>query len=303
MRRTTAIALTTSLLCTAALLSPLAAAAAPLPPPVAEMITAAADDPAALNAVIAIARKTNPQSLDEIDAMATAIAERRQRAREMRLASQGLHEGWTGKGEFGAFVSTGNSDDQGFTVGLGFAKETLRWRHKVKLAADYRRSGGATSKERYAAIYDANYKIGPRLFAVGVLSAERDRFAGFRSRFTESLGLGYRVIDNPVLTVDLDVGPALRQTRYETTGEDTAFSGRAAGALTWRIAEDLTFTQNIATVVATDNSTLAATSALTTKLFDALSARASFDLRHESDPPAGRETTDTSSRVTLVYSF
>lgn len=280
-----------------------AAVAAPLPEPVARMIEAVADDPDALAAVVKAARATNPDSQAEIDEQVAGIKARREADRVAKLSEQDLLDGWTGEGQAGGFLATGNSDDLGVALGLKFAKETLSWRHSLEAAADYQRSRGRASKERFFAGYAGERKLGGRAFVALGLSAERDRFAGFRRRTTQSLNLGYRVLDGGRVTLDAEAGPALRQTDYIGRSDESAVAARVAADLAWRITEDTRFTQAVQAFAEADNATLTSRSALTTKIAGAVSARASFDVRHETDPPAGREETDTTSRLTLVYSF
>ena len=59
------------------------------------------------------------------------------------------------------------------------------------------------------------------------MSWERDRFTGFSSRFTQAIGLGYRVVDTPNLTIAVDGGPALRQTRFINGITDNSVAARA----------------------------------------------------------------------------
>lgn len=284
-------------------LVPAAVQAAPLPQPVADMISAAAGSPETLKAVVETAKKTNPDSVAEIDAQVASLAKEAEAARVAKIESQDAWEGWGGEGSLGAFISTGNVEDNGVAAGLKFAKETLRWRHQFDLAADYEETSDVVVKERYFAGYAANYKFSERFYAVGVLSAEKDKFAGFKSRFTESVGLGYRVIDRETLKLSFEGGPALRQTDFYDVGSDSTVSGRVAGAFQWTIWPGTVFTQTAAAYLESSNSTLDAISAVTTKLQGDLSARASFDYRHEASPPPGREKTDTTTRMTLVYSF
>ncbi len=51
------------------------------------------------------------------------------------------------------------------------------------------------------------------------------------------------------------------------------------------------------------SNSLESTTALTTRLTGSLAARFSVNVRYESDPPLGREQTDTTTRASLVYSF
>lgn len=287
----------------AASVLPATASAVPLPKAVADMITAAAGSPEALKAVVDTAKKTNPDSIAEIDAQVASLASEAEAARVAKLETQSFAEGWSGQGELGAFATTGNVSDKGLAAGLRLAKETLRWRHTFDVTADYQETSDVVTKERYFAGYAGNYKFTERFYAVGVLSAEKDKFAGFKSRFTESLGLGYRLIDREDLKLSVEGGPALRQTDYYDLDSDNTVSGRIAGAFEWTIWPGTVFTQTAAAFLESSNSTLDATSAITTKVQGDLSARASFDVRHEADPPQGLEKTDTTTRVTLVYSF
>jgi putative salt-induced outer membrane protein len=103
--------------------------------------------------------------------------------------------------------------------------------------------------------------------------------------------------------VDLEGGPALRQTDYISQPDKSEITGHLLGNVQWSVTSETKFTQNAQAYLASGNSTFSATSALTTKLDATLSARASVDLRHETNPAEGRDATDTTSRLTLVYSF
>lgn len=279
------------------------AMAEPIPPAVAAMIDAAAANPDHLRVVGEIAKKTNPASAAEIDAKLAAIRTAAAKAREEKLAAQGLFEGWTGNGDFGGFVSSGNTENRGLAVGINLSKETRRWKHGVRGQVDYQQDLGVTSRERFFAGYEGNWKFSPRGFAVLVLNYERDRFTGFNSRFSQALGLGYRLVDTPGLTVAFDGGPALRQTLFTTGAQENVLAARAAVNAKWVMTRNLTLSQTATYYADNVNSSLLALSQLTARLNGRLSARLSVQLNNESNPPAGRENTDTVTRATLVYNF
>lgn len=305
MKRLTAVALL------AALAAPAVAAADPIPAGIASMIEAAAKDPAKLKVVADIAKQTNPASAAEIDARVAEINAAAEAARIEKLSSQTFLEGWTGQGEAGGFVSTGNAEESGLALGLGLKKESLKWRHRVDAIADYRETEGVKTKERYFAGYEGNYKITDRLYAVGALSWEKDVFAGIDRRFAESLGIGYRVIDQKTLHLDVDASVAARQTEYvrpqvSIPGKDyseSTIGGRLGGRLVWDINENTSLSEVAVAYIDSRSNTLESTTALTTRLSGSLAARLSFNIRNESDPPLGREQTDTTTRASLVYSF
>lgn len=287
----------------AALASATAAQAAPIPDAVAAMIEAAAGEADQLKVIADIARKTNPQSAAEIDAKIADIEKAQAAAREEKLASQGFLEGWSGSGEAGGFISSGNTDTQGVAIGATVTKETRKWKHTLRGFVDYQRQDDVTTRERYFAGYEGNYNITPNLYALATLSWERDPFSGFDRRFAQSIGLGYKIIDSETVKLSVEGGPALRQTRFTDGVDDNAFAARVAGNFWWKINDGLEFTQSGLLFYDSFNTSTQAISALTAKLSGALSARASFQFNSESNPPLGRENTDTVSRVTIVYSF
>jgi putative salt-induced outer membrane protein len=277
------------------------ALADPIPPAVEAMIDAAG--PADLATIAGIAKKTNPASAAEIDAKVAAINAAAAKAREEKLAAQGFFEGWSGQGEAGGFISTGNTENRGVAIGVTLNKESRQWKHSLRGIVDYQEDNGVASRERYFAGYEGNWKFSSRAYALLALSWERDKFTGFTSRFTEALGIGYRVIDTPSLTLAVDAGPALRQTRFVTGVTDNTFAARGGLNLKWQISEMLNFTQAATYYYDNSNNSLLALSQLTARLNGRLSARFSFQYNNESNPPPGRQNSDTVTRATLVYSF
>jgi putative salt-induced outer membrane protein len=277
------------------------ALADPIPPAVDAMIDAAS--PADLAVIASVAKKANPASAAEIDAKVAAINAAAAKAQEEKLASQGFFEGWTGQGEAGGFISTGNTENRGLAVGVNVSKESRQWKHSLRGIVDYQEDNGVASRERYFAGYEGNWKFSSRAYALLALSWERDKFTGFSSRFTEAVGLGYRLVDSPRLKINVDAGPALRQTRFITGISENTFAARAGLNATWLITDALTFNQTATYYYDDFNNSLLALSQLSFKLNSRLSTRFSFQYNNESNPPAGRKNSDTVTRATLVYSF
>ncbi len=281
-----------------------AANAEPLPSDVQRMLDAAilAGRPDQIEAVAAVARASYPQSATEVNTQVAAYRTEKEKKRVAALRNERFWQGWSGQGEIGGSSSSGNDKSVGVTVGLNLNKEDINWQHKFDALVDYRRSDGVTEKERFNVSYQGQRKITKQVYTYGLLQYERDRPAGYYRRFSEGVGLGVRVVDRPGLRLDMDGGPAFRQTGFINGDEDREISGRASMTLRWDISPRLGFTQNASAFLSKDSS-FVSTTALTSKLFGALSSRFSFDVRHETDPPAGSVATDTISRVTLLYSF
>jgi putative salt-induced outer membrane protein len=286
-----------------ALLTPLAAYAAPIPAPIADMIHAASGDDATLTAIVTTAKKTNPDSIAEIDALVAQLKSDAAAKHEAELAQRDVFDGWKGQGEAGLSNSTGNSSETAAALGLHFTRVGLQWDHAIDTTADYSRADGVTTKSRYFAGYNTRYKFDDSLYATGLVSWENNRFAGFSRRLTESLGVGYTIINNPDLLLAVEAGPALRQTTYIDGTSDSNLAARLALRNRWLILPNLTFTENFAYLYSSQNSTITSDTALTATLTGKLSARLSYHIQNESNPPDGLENTDTLTRLTLVYSF
>jgi putative salt-induced outer membrane protein len=267
------------------------------------MIEAAANDPEEFDAVVRVAKKTNPDSIAEIDAQVAQLKARSEARKTREAATQGFFQGWEGKGQAGATVSTGNTKQEGVALGLELEKDAPHWWYDLDATVDVLREDKEVTKERYFVSISTHYKLTRRAYVVGVLWGESDRFAGYYSRFSESLGMGYRLVDNSKVKLRVEGGPALREANYIETGPERSGSFRAGEYLSWKFGLRNEFTQSVVGYLQSGNSTVIGSTALTTKLYDALAARASFEIRYESQPQLGRENTDTSSRVTLVYSF
>lgn len=122
------------------------------------MIEAAIDtgDAKTMRAVVQIARTTRPGDSSEIDTLEALFQARleaesaaQKAAQEHRIRTAKVYENWRGKGQVGAFRSSGNSNDAGVSLGLDIERQGITWRHRLRAALDYQRSNGLTSREQY----------------------------------------------------------------------------------------------------------------------------------------------------------
>lgn len=307
-------------------LAPLAACAAPaaaeLPPPVKAMIEAAiaGGDAAKIRAVIDVAKQTNPADIAEIDALHAVFLARQSEAaaaekarKEEAIRTAGVFENWGGRGQIGAFQSTGNSDDVGVSLSLSLERTGVDWQHRLRANVDYQRSNGATSREQYLAAWEPRFQINGSLFAYSLAQYERDRFQGFSSRYALSGGLGYKVLEGTAAQLSVKAGPAWRRTDYITGTDDDSLGVLAGVDFDWQLARQLKFTQD-ADLVADSNSAAQVfigsnsvsallVSGLEAKMTDRLTTRLSYSVDYDSNPPVGAVSTDTMTRFTLVYGF
>jgi putative salt-induced outer membrane protein len=299
-----------------------APAQAGLSEPVRAMIEAAiaTGDTAKVATVVELARQTNPDDAGEIDALHKAFLDRQAelaaaeaRTREQAIRTAGVFQRWSGKGEIGAYRSSGSSDNVGVTASLNLERKGIDWTHRLRGRMDYQRSNGRTSREQYFAAYEPRYQMSDRLFAYGLAQYENDRFQGFTGRYAVSGGLGYHVVDAADLDLSLKAGPAYRVTDFLSGATDSRLAALLGLDFDWRMTDRLTLTQDsdlvaeaggeAVAIVDSRNTSVNFVTGLEAKVSDRLTTRLSYAVEYDSDPPPGAVKTDTLSRFTLVYGF
>ncbi|RHW16920.1 DUF481 domain-containing protein [Sphingomonas gilva] len=276
-----------------------------IPPEVRAMVDAAlaSGNEGEVNTIVKYAVKAAPDFTKEIRALANKWRDDREQQRVAHIRGASAFDLWNGRGEVGGFLTTGNTENVGLSAKFDLTREGLQWRHRVFANADYQESLGVVSRERYAVGYEPNYKFDDRLYAYGAVLYESDRFLGYFDRYSASAGVGYGLIRERDMSLDITIGPAFRQTNYTVEPLENSVGGRGSMDFNWNIARGLKFTQDASAYVHTINSTISATSGIEAKLIGPLSARLSYNLQYESVPAAGRTSVDTISRAALVYDF
>ncbi|WP_294031426.1 DUF481 domain-containing protein [Sphingopyxis sp.] len=283
-----------------------------LPDPVADMLAAAiaSGKDADVEAVAKLARDSKLDNAAEIEARVVAYRAERQRLRDeaaaaerARLAAAKFWQNWKGEGQIGASQSSGNTDSVGLSAGLALARKGIDWTHKFRAQADYQRTNGKTSVERYLAELEPQLRIDDRTFAYGLGRWEHDRILGYDMRWNLSGGLGYKVVDTKKMTLSLKGGPAFRQTDFVSGDHDTELTALAGLDFGWQISPALRLTQVASTIIGEANGSTSSQTALSAKLTGALSARIAYSAQIDTSPPPGIESVDTQTRFTLVYGF
>lgn len=295
-------------------LLPLAAQSvqAALPDPVRAMIEAAiaSGKAADVETIAQLAKTTNPDDGAEIDLIVADFRQAQARdkdekaaAARAKLARAKLWQNWKGEGQIGASQSSGNTRSAGVSAGVTLARKGIKWTQKMRALADYQRTNGRTSVERYLVELEPQVKVSDNAFAYGLARWEQNRVQGYDTRWNVSGGLGYKFFDSKALALSVQGGPAWRQTdfvRGDRESEITALAGLDFG---WQISPALRLTQVASTVIGESNSTTSSLTALNAKLNGKLSARLAYSAQIDSDPLPGKEGVDTLTRFTLVYGF
>lgn len=277
----------------------------PIPAAIRSMLDAAIEsgNDNDVSVVVKYARLADPASADAVLAIAQKWRNDRAQARQTTIRQASMFDLWSGRAELGGYVTTGNTDSKGGSAVLDLTREGLQWRHKFHAQADYQENAGVTTREHYLASYEPNYKIDDRLYLYGAAQYEADRFFGYYHRYSASAGFGYSAVKTSRIRLDLELGPAFRQTAFTNDLDQSNLAARGTLAFSWRLLPGLSVTENGSAYVQSFNSTLSSTTAVNAKLIGPLSASLSYNVQYESMPPTGSLSTDTTSRASLVYTF
>ncbi|MDQ0251113.1 putative salt-induced outer membrane protein [Sphingomonas kyeonggiensis] len=253
--------------------------------------------------IVKYARAADPESADKLVKIAADWRDSRLKKAQAKIRSADFFALVKGHAELGGYVTTGNTENVGIAAAMELKRDGLDWRHKLRVQADYQESLGITTRERYLAAYEPNWKFDDRAYLYGAAQYESDRFSGFSDRVSLSSGIGYSAIKSPAVKLDLEVGPAFRYTRFLDQPAESNAAARGSLDFGWKITKGISVTQNASAYLQDANSTISSKSALLTRLFGPLSAQFSYSLQFESTPAIGRKTTDSTSRAALVVDF
>jgi len=220
---------------------------------------------------------------------------------------------WTGEGSFGAGFTSGNTDTSDLGLGLKLARKSGDWKVSLEALADYGKTDGVETKNRAFVAGQLDRDFGPRAYAFGRASYERDEFSGFDSRTFVGAGVGYRIITGERTTWSVEGGPGVKFDEVRATTlpgpiivpsqSETSFSVIAGSKFAHAFNDNVKLTNDTNVLYAKTSTQLTNSLAVTAALTGALSARFSVDVRHDTDPPFGFDKTDTATRVSLVYGF
>ena len=210
---------------------------------------------------------------------------------------------WITELGLGYVKTTGNTQTASIKATAKTVNERQRWRHSASLEALNAAENDKTTAERYLLTGKTDYKYSKFNYWYLTISYENDRFSGYDRRTSESAGYGRRLIEQSNLTLDAEIGPGARQTKYDKGEQTREAIGRIAGTLKWKISNNSDFGEEITSEFGDKTTVTKSVSSLKASINSQLAMKLSYTMKYTSDVPIGTKKTDTESVVTLVYNF
>lgn len=241
-------------------------------------------------------------------------------AQQSASTTDETRQGWSGSGELGLAIASGNSRSENLNAKLAFKNEDDRWKHSY-FASAVRSKGEVTddfngdgvkeerydlSANRYQLGASSAYKLDPKNYVVGAARYENDDFSSYDYQATVSVGYGHQFIQNQTTSLLTEIGPGYRRARDSETGE-VQNGAIARGLVDFKHAlTDNTDLVNTLLIEAGSDNTFAQDDfGVSVAMNEAFALKAGVQVRHNTnvDEDAGVKKTDTLSTVNLVYSF
>lgn len=231
------------------------------------------------------------------------------------LAAVPAHAEWTGKGEAGLVIASGNTETETANAKLQLVNESDLWRHALGAAGLYASDEDGRTAERWELFGQSDYNFTPRTFWFGAGRYEEDKFSGFKYQATVSTGLGRKFIDNETTKFVGSAGVGYKFFETRDSFDDVTGlliePGRSDSEAVLRGTLDFEHAFNASTSLinrfiveaGSENTYLQNDTALQVKMTDVLALALGYSVRHNTDPTADYEKTDTLTTVNLVYEF
>ncbi|AQP99425.1 hypothetical protein B0W48_06175 [Pseudoalteromonas aliena] len=233
---------------------------------------------------------------------------------------------WEVTSELGAIITSGNTETTTLKGGIKIQHNLESWNNEYKIDGIYKEDevendNGSKEKQRtnekYSISAQGNYKLNEKhahLFIYG--SHVSDYFGSYRSESVISAGYGLRLLNEKTMWLSAEIGPGYKHFTYPDDSTETDDSGKllagesdgeviALGKLdyNWKISDNARFTQLVAIEYGDTNTKTRSETALLAKINGSLQMKVAYNITNNSDVADDKESTDTETSLTLVYSF
>jgi putative salt-induced outer membrane protein len=209
---------------------------------------------------------------------------------------------WTGKGDLGVSIATGNSENQAASANLELRNTVDDWKHTLGFAGNYGSDSGSTTAQRWEVRGQTQYAFTSRAYAFGALRYEDDRFSQYDFQSSVAGGLGYHIIDNERTKLWVQGGPGYRYAEIQLTGEsEDGLIFRGDLGFEHRLTDTTRIVDRFLVEAGSDNTYLQNDIGLEVTISGALGLRVAYQVRHNTDVLPGVERTDTLTTVGLLY--
>lgn len=209
----------------------------------------------------------------------------------------------SGSAEFGYLSRSGNTDSSDLNAKFGIAHSYTTWTQSFSASAELAEENDSTTTQRYQLGVKSEYRLSDQDYLFATVDYQSDKFGSYKRRWSEALGYGRRLINQEVQTLDAELGAGARQSTLSNGLKQNEVIARVGLNYLYKFATGADFTNNLLVEAGEENTYLENQAAVAMPLFEKLSLKTSYTVRHNTDVPAGTQKTDTLTSVNLSYKF
>jgi putative salt-induced outer membrane protein len=218
-------------------------------------------------------------------------------------AAQEEESPWAGTAKLGYLATSGNTDNSNLNAGFTVSYSVDDWKHSFAAAAISSADGNTTTAEAYEAGWKSERNLSEKSFLFGQLDWRKDRFSGYATQFSQTVGYGRRLIDSEVHKLNGEIGFGARQSELIDGTDESEAIIRAGLDYTWQLSETAAFTQVLTIESGQENTYTESVTALSAQLVGNLALVGSYTIKNNTDVLPLIDKTDTYTAISLEYTF
>jgi len=238
-------------------------------------------------------------------------------------------QGWSGSGEAGLAIASGNTKSQNLNAKLDIKFNDDFWKDDFYLTAQRNKANvtdATTGKSRYdltANRYEAGasvgYRFDKRSYIVTAARYEHDQFSPYDYQYVASVGYGYQVLKDDKNELSFEAGPGYKVSQPSshtaanpnpppdtiTIKPDSNSNVVLRGHMEYKHSFNkvTAFVDSFVLEAGSGNKFYQNDAGLSVKMNSNLALKVGYQVRHNSQVSAGFKKTDQLMTTNLVYSF
>ncbi len=211
---------------------------------------------------------------------------------------------WSGTGQLGFSMTSGNSDTENLVAGLALARESEQWVNSFSLDMLRASADDVDTAERFTIATRNGYKLDDNDYIYNSTRYENDNFSGLDYSITTSFGWGHQFSDTETYKLSSEIGvgykiEAIDIDRSENSG--AVLVGKLN--LMRQLTETTQFVDTLLVEATDDNTFIQNDAGFKFKVSDKFGVKLAHQYRHNTDAPLGKDSTDTLVSANLTYEF
>jgi len=210
---------------------------------------------------------------------------------------------WSGTIEYGVIATSGNTNTRSENAKASLEYKNSGWTNISSWSFLKASDSGVISADQTFVRNYTKYSVVNDNYLFLSLHFEKDRFSGFTTRTSETMGYGFALIKNDNFTWDVELGAGARQsTRTDGVNQDDLIA-RLGTNVSWQVNKNSQISEVLFMEKGKENTFVESLTTIKLKINDSLSLNLNLKIKNNSIVPANIKHTDSQTTINIVYDF